>query len=445
VPGCSAGLITAKELLMNPFQLTWGTSLVFGLVLSANAGRQAKPALLESANGLFREGKFAESGSLYSKIQAEDRASFEAALRLGTIALFKNKLAEAEKSLTKALRLKPEDRSAKKLLAQVYYRQDDFEKAAPLYRTLGAEPVAKKLESFKGVTPYQIEGKADVAQVPFLHTDPLPLIEVKVNGGAAVNFIIDTGASEVYIDPGLAKKVGAAQFGSTTGTYGGGLQAETGQGRIDSLSLGNFVIRNVPVHILSTQRFAPAARGKRVDGVLGTVMLSHFLSTLDYPNGKLILRRKTKGQLQKIEDQAKDEKAAIVPFWMAGDHFLVAWGQVNRSKAMLLFVDTGLAGGGFLCPESTLKEAAIKLPAGPTLEGIGGGGKVKIVPFEVEELSLGAVKERRIRAFFGPFPDRIEYSEGFRIGGIISHQFFRPYALTLDFTDMRLFLTRGKP
>src|SRR5262249_31169634 len=154
----------------------------------------------------------------------------------------------AERSLTKAVQLKPEDRAAKKLLAQFYYRQDNFEKAAPLYRALEAESVAKKLESFKGIIPYQIEGKADVAQIPFLHTDPLPHIEVKVNGAEAVNFIIDPGGSEVYLDPALAKKVGAAQFGSTTGTYGGGLQAETGQGRIDSLTLGNFVIRNVPVH-----------------------------------------------------------------------------------------------------------------------------------------------------------------------------------------------------
>src|SRR5262249_50552534 len=215
---------------MNPFTFTCGTVLVLGLVLSENPGARATQALLESANALFREGKFAEAEPLYSRVQAEDRASFEATLRLGTIALFRNKLADAEAWLTKAVQLKPEDRAARKLLAQVHYRRDDFAKAAPLYRALGAEAVAKKLESFKGVVPYQVEGKAGVVQVPFLHTDPLPLIEVKVNGGEAVNFLIDTGASEVYIDPGLAQKVGAAQFGSTLGTYGGGLQAETGQG-----------------------------------------------------------------------------------------------------------------------------------------------------------------------------------------------------------------------
>jgi hypothetical protein len=432
-------------MLMKPITLPCAAVLLLGLLLADSAGQQAKQATLESANALFREGKFAEAEPLYARIQAQDPRHFEATLRLGTIALFKNKLADAEAWLTKARQLRPDDRTAMRRLAQVYYRRDDFQIAGPLYRALGVEPVAKKLESFKGALPYQIEGKADVTDVAFLHTDPLPLIEVKVNGRETVHFIIDTGGSEIYIDPALAKKVKAPHFGSTTGSYGGGLQADTGHGRIDSLTLGGFVIRNVPVHVLGTQRFAVAARGKRVDGILGTTMLSHFLATLDYPNGKLILRRQTKGQLKQFDGHVKAAKGTVIPFWMAGDHFLVAWGKVNKSKPLLLFVDTGLAGGGFLCPRATLKEAAIELAGRPALEGIGGGGKVKLVPFEVEELALGAVKERRVRAFFGPFPERLEYGEGFRIGGIISHQFFRPYALTFDFTEMRMFLTKGKP
>lgn len=59
---------------------------------------------------------------------------------------------------------------------------------------------------------------------------PLPLIQVKVNGGESVNFIIDTGGSEIYLDTDFAAKVGATQFGSTIGTYGGGLLAATANG-----------------------------------------------------------------------------------------------------------------------------------------------------------------------------------------------------------------------
>ena len=38
----------------------------------------------------------------------------------------------------------------------------------------------------------------------------------------------------------------------------------------------------------------------------------------------------------------------------------------------------------------------------------------------------------------GAFPPSLEHSEGFRIAGLISHAFFRPYAVTFDFDRMRL-------
>ena len=67
---------------------------------------------------------------------------------------------------------------------------------------------------------------------------------------------------------------------------------------------------------------------------------------------------------------------------------------------------------------------------------------MKVIPFDLDEIALGAARERNLKGFFGPFPPSLEYAMGFRIGGIISHQFFRPYALTFDFTGMRLFLKK---
>jgi hypothetical protein len=181
--------------------------------------------------------------------------------------------------------------------------------------------------------------------------------------------------------------------------------------------------------------------GKRVDGIIGTILLRHFISTIDYPRSRLILRRKTKENQAELDRETRADGTIAVPFWMAGDHFMVAWGTVDQSQPVLLFVDTGLAGGGVTCAESLLKEAAIDLAEDQAGEGLGGGGKVKVVPFLVKELSLGAAKEHDVRGLFtGPFP--LEYSHGFRIGGIISHGFFRPYALTFDFAGMRLILKR---
>lgn len=216
-------------------------------------------------------------------------------------------------------------------------------------------------------------------------------------------------------------------------------------GRVNSVTLGDFVVKNVPVHLLDTRRFAAVTGGKRVDGILGTVVLYHFLATLDYPAAKLILKKRPKVRLDQASETASAEKNTVIPFWMAGDHLIVAWGTVNKSKQQLFFVDTGLAGNGFTCPESTVKEAGIKVNEGLAAEGIGGGGKMRVVPFVTETLALGDASAQGIRGVFGPFPPNLEYGQGFRIGGLISHQFFRPYTVTFDFATMRLYLQKPSP
>jgi len=416
--------------------------ILFGGVMLVSDEVQSGQGELETADNLFKAGKFAEAEKLYVKVLAVESANFQAALRLGSISLLANRLADAQKWLAKAMELKPDEQAPKSLMAEVFYRQDEFRRAAPLFRAIGQEAVAKKLESFKGITPYQIKGKAKLTHLKFIMTDPLPVVQVRVNEGEPVNFFIDTGGAEVIIDTEFAKELNIAQFGSMTGSFAGGKKAAFQHGRVDFLTLGDFTVKNVPVNVMDVRRFSqPVFGGKRVDGIIGTVLLYHFIPTLDYPQGELVLRRKTKENMDLVEEEAKAKRAIKIPFWMAGDHYMVAWGAVNKSQPLLFFVDTGLAGGGFTCPESTLKEASIDLQESLAAEGIGGGGKVKVVPFVVEELKLGDAKEHNVRGLYtGPFP--LENAFRFRIGGLISHGFFRHYALTLDFVGMRFFLEK---
>ncbi|MDZ7291675.1 MAG: retropepsin-like domain-containing protein [candidate division KSB1 bacterium] len=107
-----------------------------------------------------------------------------------------------------------------------------------------------------------MENEADVTSLKFVMTDPLPGVQVRVNGGEPVNFFIDTGGSEIFIDTEFAKEIGAMRFGSQTGTFAGGQQGDFAYGRIDSLTLNDFVIKNVPVHIMDIRRFSRPPFGK---------------------------------------------------------------------------------------------------------------------------------------------------------------------------------------
>ena len=415
--------------------------LLFTPLSVEGAGNEDNIALADS---LFREGQFTEAEAVYAECVRKEPDNYQAVLSLGRINLYKNSLEESEKWLKKAMKLNPEDKEPKALLAEAYYRRDDFQRAAPLFRGIDKIAMADKLQYLSDKVPYQIESDADVTSVEFVQTDPLPIVKMRINGSEEALFLIDTGGWELGIDSELAEEAGAKKFGKRMATYAGGKQAAIYDGTVDQVEIGGFKIKNVPVNISDSPKMAAAMLGVPIRGVIGTVFLYHFIFTFDYPNGKLILQRKTEENMKKMKSQIQSKDNIVVPFWMAGDHFIVARGTVNKSGSILFFVDTGMAGGGFTGSDRTVKEANIQLPE-ESLEGVGGGGKVMIKPAVVDELSLGDAKEKNVMGLFGAFNNTgLEYMFGFRIGGIISHGFFRPYRLTFDFTTMNLILEKEK-
>ncbi len=268
------------------------------------------------------------------------------------------------------------------------------------------------------------------------------MVSVRVNDGEEVTFFIDTGGSEVVIDSDFAKELSLPQFGTVQGTFSGGQQASVGQSRIASLTLCDWTVKNLPVATLPLRQLSAGLGVKRIDGIVGTTLFYHFLTTLDYPKGELVLRRKTARSL----DQFKVEsgKSVAVPFWIAGDHFMVGWGRVETLPPALLFVDTGLAGAGVKLAESVIEEAGITLDEDKASEGAGGGGNLKIVPYTVGRLSFGEVQEDNVGGLYdGPFPWETLF--GFHLAGMLGHDFFEPYAVTFDFETMKILLSKPAP
>src|SRR5437588_4595434 len=435
-------------MLMNR-HVTWTLAVVLASCnFLGNAALQPTQSGIESASRLFQLGKFAEAGELYSGIAAQDPNDYSAILQLGRIALLSNHLDEAQRWFEKAINLQPKETDAKVMMAQAFYRRDDFQKAAAslngvdvssnkLIREQYPALNVAKLESFKGQTPYELKDNGASTRVKFLKTDPLPVLNVRVNVGKEVTFFIDTGGSEVALDTEFAKKLGVPQFGAVQGTFSGGQHAEVQQGRIDTLTIGDWTIKNLPAVMLPLRQLSEGFGVKQIDGIIGTTLFYHFLTTMDYPHGELVLRRKDAKNLE--EFKKSPGKRVAVPIWMASDHFMVGWGRVETLPPTLLFVDTGLVGAGVKLAESVIKEAGIKLEQNKAFEGAGGGGSLKIVPYTVHQLSFGDIKEQNVGGLYdGPFP--WENMFGFYLAGMVGHDFFKPYAVTFDFQNMQIFL-----
>jgi hypothetical protein len=416
---------------------------------SGRATSQPTQSEIDSADRLFQAGKFAEAGKLYSRMATQNPKNYSAAIQLGRIALLSNRLDEAQKWLEKAIILQPGDTEPKVMLAEVFYRRDDFQKAAASlngvdvssnqliisqYPTLNVA----KLESFKGLTPYEVHGNRTSTRLKFLKTDPLPVVSVRINGGDEVTFFIDTGGSEVALDTDFARELGVPQFGAVQGTFSGGQHAEVQNGRITTLTVGDWTIKNLPTVMLPLRQLSKDLGVKRIDGCIGTTLLYHFLATMDYPHGELVLRRKTAKSLEQFAATSSGNRV-VVPFWIASDHFMVGWGRVETLPPALLFVDTGLEGAGVKLAETVIKQAGIKLEEDKASEGAGGGGKLKIVPYTVRQLSFGGIQEDDVAGLYdGPFP--WEHTFGFYLAGMVGHDFFKPYAVTFDFKNMQIFL-----
>jgi tetratricopeptide (TPR) repeat protein len=407
--------------------------LSIGLIFLAGTSLLGAAAL-ERADTLFANGFFPEAESAYTKALDKNRNDLRATTLLGMIDLFSNRLDESEKYLRRAAQAGPFETVAQNLLGELYYRRDQFPEAARWLRAGGSADRAELIEQFGEMAPYTITGLPNETRLPFVVTDPLPIVRVRVNGSEMAQFLIDTGGAEVQLDTELAQRLNLNATNGISTMLLDGSQAEMRHASVASLQLGDFEVQNVPVGV----RRLPVFGGRQLDGVIGTVLLYHFLATLDYPNGELILRRRSAEALHAFETRALAEKQIAMPFWLASDHLIVARGRVNRAPQALLLVSTGFA-SGFACPESTIEQASLSFDRQGSIVPAN-ARPTNLAPFIVGDLYLGEARQQNIAGVAGAFPAGLEHGFGFRISGLIAHQFFRQYAVTFDFTGMRLYL-----
>ncbi|MFI6476740.1 aspartyl protease family protein [Nonomuraea sp. NPDC050663] len=340
-------------------------------------------------------------------------------LNEGEQALLANRLGEAAELLEAELRHDPGNGRARRDLAEVAYRRDDFAAAAVHYRHVDAL-MARKMELFDGRVPYLMDDDRET-RVPFEVTDPLPVLMVRLDDRVTVPMFLDTGGHEIYLDHALADELGVQRAGSVRRTYPGGQEADEGQGRLEAVALGELEIRHVPVRMLDFT--GTDIGGFQVRGAVGSAILQRRLATIDYPGGALILR-----------PRSRNITTRGIPFLLDGTHYVLAEGTINGSEPRWFFVDTGGGGLAFVAPKDRLDGVTLKEPE----EGRDGGGAIQAVPFDIDELTLGHVRGRDLTGY--TFPGARDFFPEVRLplGGAISHQFFRPYRVTFDFTSMRL-------
>lgn len=411
-------------------------ALIF-LLLAWTAVSAAAETMEETtarADLLVQNGRFPEAEAAYRDALRMDPGNRKSMLGLGRVLLFRNAIEESEAWLKKAIGLDGADRTAQGLLAENLYRRGEFGQAAEILEALGARAKAAKYRRLAEKPAYAVESRMDRTVVPFLQTDPLPLVCMRIHGVEAY-FLIDTGAMEIALNADFADRLGLERLGEQAATYAGGLQARIWHSVAENVEIGDFTVRNVPVTINERNGTGLPGFVRPISGIIGTAFLYRFLFTLDYPGGALILEKPSRKKTEEPRDGIR------VPFWLCGDHYIMAWGSVNDVPG-LLFIDTGMAGGGFSVSENMLKEARIALSEAAGT-GIGGGGAVQVRRIQAD-LALADAREAGVAGFYGVMPAGMNAALGFRLDGIISHDFFRPYRCAFDFRSMTLTMVKDE-
>ncbi|GAA3421530.1 aspartyl protease family protein [Streptosporangium vulgare] len=424
-----------------------GASVLAGAAATAPLLGGAATALASSgdADALFKAGKFEQAGRAYEEILKKNPKNLHAARQRGYVGLLSNRFPDAEKYLKMALSLAPDDKQTNHLLGDCYIRQDKFALAAPRWKAAGEDSYAKWFAAVSGEA-YQVHG--ETARVPWKQMDPRPLVEASVNGGPTKRFSFYTGAPNLSLRASVAKEAGLSPVASQKTDFEG-VTIWAYWGILDSLKLGGIELRNIPVSWSATES------GEDVDtdcdGLIGTWVFYHLLTTFDYAGRQLILRRRTPETARKARAAAARAGAEPLPLWLAREQYLQSTGSfAGAAGSRTGVVGVNFGGVGEIAAGvvgKTAEQLGIRTDHDRQVGTFAQSHPAVVYPCYPKEIRVGDAVAKEVYCYTnpnGPVNVPWPYGTGFDSMGWFSHCFWKPYNITVDFTDMNLYIARGE-
>lgn len=138
------------------------------------------------------------------------------------------------------------------------------------------------------VGDFSIDGTSTSTSVPVDLIDNHIYLNVVLNGKGPYRFVFDTGGSNI-IDPSVAKEIKQAGSGLAHDSGTGSGTESNSFAAVDSLKIGNAVLRHQVFLVEPIRKGFGAAAGQRVDGLIGFEVLARYITTFDYAGRTLTL------------------------------------------------------------------------------------------------------------------------------------------------------------
>ena len=406
------------------------------LAVRDTTGRASDASRLDTLGvALLKLGRQADAAGIFRRVLALAPGDPAASAGLGKLALFHDRLAEAESLLAFAER---DDREAIADRLSARMRRGDYAGAAALAPDAGAEGRVALLEALASGGAWQVAGgKADLL---WKRQFPVPLVRVKLNG-QAVLMAIDTGTGDLLVDQSAAKRCNITPLAGQSLAFWNGARIAVRNAVVQRLELGDARVEKVPAGILSLRKWSNEVNPMEepVVGVIGLEVLERFTPTLDYARRRLELRPRA----------AAPEVAAgalRVPFEIWGESELMVYGTLAAGRRMAMVLATGLPGAGVGAPTEVMEEVGVKPGSvARIMKGMGGfmGGR-PWYEVGVPTVTVGPIARDRVPGWSGALDPTEMWWHGVRRDALLGGEFFRDRRLTIDWARHELVIEEPK-
>lgn len=396
-------------------------------------GHGSEPARLDTLGlALLRLGRFDEARAVYGRSLAVDPRDAGAAAAFGKLALFADRLAEAESLLSAAVA----SGTAPEAVADLYaarLRRGEYAKAVELAAQVNEQGRVPMLEEMAEHPPYRVTAGPEEAKVPWSKGYPVPLMRVKLNG-KSVLMALDTGSRDLIVDQTYARTAAIRMMPLKSLVFWNGGRITVQNAMVQRLELGGMRIEDLPAGVVGLRKWSLQVnpQSEPVAGVIGLGLLRQFTPTIDYHGQVLELRRP--GQAYPAGPNAQR-----VPFEIWGESELTVYGSLNGGRRMALVFQSGV-GGGVAAPADVLSEVGVK--PGRISRAIKGAGSVlqgrSWAMVTVPNVMVGPLTRDKVSGFSGALEPVELWRHGVRRDGILSHDFFRDQRVTIDWQTREL-------
>jgi predicted aspartyl protease len=383
------------------------------------------------ANGEFRPADEA----FRSALQLNENEALAVA-GLAMIDFYENRLSDSVAGLRRAVSLDNDNPDYVFSLAQAAARNEKFKEAADAFdRFLRIAPKTDedRRARIRGLIDFLrylgqrgrlYETSGDTTAAPLSMLSTRPLVDVRVNGDKEqLKFVFDTGSGMCVLSEQTAKRLGVRPIarGGQARAVGGDGRFDIVYGFLDSLSIGDVTIYNVPVYI---RPFFGSA--SEVDGYLGTAAISKYVTTVDYAARSFNLSKKRK-------TTSGGGKVVELPIRTTSSGFVSGEVQIEGvNKPLNFIIDTG-ASISVLSHKLAGREELAAFKEGQRMRIFGAAGiEDDVKTIVLPRILLGAHSQHGLNAAILDL-DSINETTGFEQTGIIGGNFLYNYRVTFDF------------